>query len=119
MSAIVFNALTLRHSPALPTRWLAMLRLMLLAQALDLLTTLACVAWLGIGAELNPVSREAWALAGPLGLVGVKVVGAAGMYWLSIGRRDFLTVPLLWFFVALGALAAASNTFVLLTLLLG
>lgn len=119
MNAIAFNVLALPHSPALPVRWLRILRLVLLAQALDLLTTLACVAWLGIGAELNPISREAWALAGPLGLVGVKVIGAVGMYWLSIGRRDFLTVPLLWFFVALGVLAAASNTFVLLTLLLG
>lgn len=51
----------------------------ILAQAADALTFICAASVLPISGELNPVARSAFAFAGIAGVVGMKVVGTAGV----------------------------------------
>ena len=75
---------------------------LILAQSADLATTLLMMAWVGVGAEVNPLLRAVWDGAGPLGVSAIK----AGAVGLVLWVRSPLA---LGFGIGLGALAAALN----------
>jgi len=95
-----------------PSRYLALLAVVVVAQLLDLLTFVPAVARVGIGAESNPLAQVLYLAAGPLGPALLKA-GAIVVMLLALHRvlRRFPRYALgsAALLVAIGLAGAASN----------